>query len=197
VQLIFILRNPVDRARSNFWDDFRNGKFSFEFTLSEVIRSPEIRSTVTKCGLYYRHIRRFREYTEPDQILFLLYEDLSSSPVKTVKKVYKFLNVDPGFVPDTERRERVTPGLRHLEKLRALNRLFFPVKMLFGGTPLTWLWRTVPHFRRLFWEEGARLPSPSPKDCAYLQELYAESNAKLNQYLDRDISHWNEAFPSN
>lgn len=191
IKLVFILRDPVDRAHSNFWDNFRNGEIPFTTTISEFIRKPKNRShTVIKCGHYYRHFRRFEEYFDRDQFLILLHEEFCSDPVEAVQRVYEFLDVDPSHVPDTGSRVRVTNGFRYLDTLRDLNRLFSPLSHVIGDTPLMWLWRRLPHFRYLFWQEGARPPALSAQDRSYLEDLYAESNAKLSDYLDLDLSHW-------
>jgi len=33
-------------------------------------------------------------------------------------------------------------------------------------------------------------PAMKPEDRAYLQDFYREPNARLAEYLDRDLSHW-------
>ena len=192
-KLIFILRDPVDRARSNFQDDFRNGAgpISFTTTVSDFIRDPTNRShTIIKCGYYYEHLRRFREYFNREQFLILLHKEFRDDTVGTVQRVYDFLDVDPTFVPDTSNRVRVTSGFRHLDILRAVNQVFSPLETLTGGTPLTWLWDHVPHFRYLFWQEGGRPPLLNNEDRTYLARLYADHNEQLSAYLDRDLSHW-------
>jgi hypothetical protein len=191
LRLVFILRDPVDRAHSNFWDNFRNGEISFTTTISEFIRKSENKShTVIKCGNYYKHLRRFEEYFDRNQFLILLHQEFCRDPVATVQRVYDFLEVDPSFVPDTESSVRVTNGFRYLDALRALNRLFAPLGPMAGDTPLTWLWRGLPHFRYVFWQEGTRPPELSARDRAYLKDLYAKPNARLSEYLDQDLSHW-------
>jgi hypothetical protein len=55
-KLIFILRDPVERCRSNFWDDFWNGEISFATKISDFIRNPENKShTVIKWVLLRKY----------------------------------------------------------------------------------------------------------------------------------------------
>jgi hypothetical protein len=191
VKLIFILRNPIERARSEFWHDFRTGKYPFTMTFSEFIQSPirDKRMTISS-GKYYDHLQRFEEYFDRSQFLVFLTEDLKESPDRVLGDIYEFLGVDPSFDPNTQDRLQEGWGFQYLNVLRNTNRFFSPLKRLVGDTPLTWLWYSSRHFRKLFWRKDAQPPEMSDEDRAYLRDLYAESNAQLSDYLDRDLSHW-------
>jgi hypothetical protein len=191
VKLIFVLRNPIDRARSNFWHDFRDGQYPFTMTFSEFIRSP-IRDnrTIISSGKYADHFQRFEQYFDREQFLILLFEDLKERPTESLQRIYEFIGVDPTFEPNTDDRLNVSWGFQYLDALRQVNRLFRPVKTVASETPLTWLWKNSRHFRQLFWAKGTRPPAMSDEDRAYLRRLYSAPNARLSEYLDRDLSHW-------
>lgn len=191
VKLIFVLRNPIDRARSNFWHDFRDGQYPFSMSFSDFIRSP-IRNnrTIMSSGYYHQHLKRFEQYFDRDQFLILLFEDVRQQPQNTLEQVYSFLDVDPSFTPNLERKLNVSWGFRYLDALRTVNRALPTLDALDGNTPLTWLWREYRHFRQIFWAKGTRPPSMSSEDRAYLQDHYADHNTRLSEYLDRDLSHW-------
>jgi hypothetical protein len=160
-------------------------------SFSEFIRSPNRDNrTIISSGLYYQHFQRFEKYFDRDQFCILLYEDLKERPVESLQRIYSFLDVDPSFSPDTETRLNVSWGFQYLDLLRALNRPFQWARPNAGGTPLTWLWKNSRHFRQLFWKKNSRPPSMNEADRAYLRDLYAEPNARLEAYLDRDLSHW-------
>lgn len=191
VKLIFILRNPIERARSNFWHDFRDGKYPFTMTFSEFIRSPnQDNRTIISSGKYYEHFQRFEKYFGRNQFLVFLTKDLKERPDEVLHDIYDFLEVDPSFEPSTQDRLQEGWGFRYLDVLRNADRFFWPLEQFNGDTPLRWLWRNSRHFRQIFWRENARPPEMSEEDRAYLRDLYADSNARLSDYLGRDLSHW-------
>jgi hypothetical protein len=191
VKLIFVLRNPIDRARSNFWHDFRSGKYPFTMTFSEFIRSPirDNRSIISS-GRYFEHFQRFEQHFNRSQFIIFLTKDLKERPDDVLRDIYNFLGVDPSFLPNTQERLQKGWGFQYLDILRNADRLFYPIEQFAGDTPLRWLWRNSRHFRQVFWKKNARPPEMSEEDRAYLRDLYADSNARLSDYLGRDLSHW-------
>jgi hypothetical protein len=106
-KLIVILRNPIDRAISAY---FHNIKLNLipqippDDGLKKIFLEGEIKghprsSWVRKHGYYYKHLKRYLKYFDKKQILILYYDDLKRSPLKTIKKCYKFLGVDSNFNP--------------------------------------------------------------------------------------------------
>ncbi len=112
VKLIAILRNPVDRAYSNYWITVQNNleKLSFEDAVQkekERIAAPgspllkEIQPyAYIDRGYYYRQLRRYLKFFGREQLLILLFDDLQTMPGKVMKEVFHFLDVDQGFVPE-------------------------------------------------------------------------------------------------
>jgi len=102
MKLIFILRNPVARAYSNYFHQVRGGKefLSFEASLK---REPSRRgkseyhnrtySYVNK-GFYYAQLKRFTDKFPMQQILVIKLDDLQRSPQRTLNKIYGFLRVE-------------------------------------------------------------------------------------------------------
>ncbi|MDY6937084.1 MAG: sulfotransferase domain-containing protein [Cyanobacteriota bacterium] len=104
MKLIFILRNPIERAYSNYMMQVKRGIETLPF--SEAIRVEKIRrlrkfprqdrlfSYVDK-GFYVRQIERMERYFSRSQMLFLKTEDLSDRHTETVDKVCEFIGVSP------------------------------------------------------------------------------------------------------
>ena len=113
VRLIAILRNPVDRAYSNYWITVQNGldDVSFEEAVGregERINAPksEFWRTVQPHayldrGYYFKQLKYYLEYFKREQLLILLFDDLRQSPDRVVREVFRFLEVDEGYVPRT------------------------------------------------------------------------------------------------
>jgi len=110
VKLIFILRNPVDRAYSHYWHEVRLGYewLSFEEAIKaepERLARGDIISRLHYSyldrGKYIIQIDRFRKYFSKDQMLIIIAEELWSNPEQVMRKVFEFLGVDPTFKSKT------------------------------------------------------------------------------------------------
>jgi len=103
IKLIFILRNPVDRAFSNWNMEYDRNNESKDF--SYCIRNEEVRikealpfqhrifSYINR-GYYYEQIRRTKRYFNDEQLLFVKYEQFVKHQEKIIYTIFDFLGVD-------------------------------------------------------------------------------------------------------
>jgi len=102
IKLIFILRNPIDRAFSNWNMEFDRDREENSFSFS--IRNERERSkaslprqhrifSYTDRGLYANQIRRFYRFFKPEQILYLKYEDFKTQQADHLSRIFEFLGV--------------------------------------------------------------------------------------------------------
>ena len=104
MQLIMILRNPIDRAFSawnmarnsgtetrSFYDAMKDARKKFNESLP-------LHQLINLCyvdrGLYSKQIKYIWQYFPKDQTLILKNEDLKNYPERTLNKVFKFLNIE-------------------------------------------------------------------------------------------------------
>jgi Sulfotransferase domain len=111
VRLIAVLRNPIDRAFSNYWHSVRSGleTLSFEQAIErEAERSKAIEGTPLEevkpysyvaRGFYHAQIARFLAVLARSQLAILTFDDLTTATASVVRDVYRFLGVDHSFVP--------------------------------------------------------------------------------------------------
>lgn len=92
LKIIFLLRNPIDRAYSAYWMWRRHNTSLGPF--EEVIGT--YRSLLER-GLYWRQIEPFVDLFGESQIRIEIYEELFEFPSKTLKSLYEWLGVDPGY----------------------------------------------------------------------------------------------------
>lgn len=110
-KIVCILRNPVDRAYSNYLHLFRDGREPLK-SFEEAIAAEDHRIKnnwspswhYAHAGLYYELLQRYFEYFHPKQIQVFLYEDYISDPQKVLEKLFNFLGVDSSFKPDMSTR---------------------------------------------------------------------------------------------
>jgi hypothetical protein len=122
LQVVFVLRNPVDRAVSNYRFSRYHGleKAPLDVALREEER--RVRETsfpgvsthpfaYVRRGRYAEHIDRFLEHFAPEALKIVLEDDLAAEPVATYRSLFAFLGVDPDFTPaSATRRENPSPS---------------------------------------------------------------------------------------
>ncbi|UCN00599.1 sulfotransferase [Sulfurimonas sp. SWIR-19] len=103
IKLIFILRDPIERAFSQ-WNMEKN-RDTEHLSFSQALREEEQRVkealpeqhrvySYKDRGLYSLQIRRLLRFFSKEQILFLCYEDLKNYPILTLNKVTDFLQIE-------------------------------------------------------------------------------------------------------
>lgn len=108
-KLILVLRNPIDRAVSayRYFVKMQKETETFEKAIEqedERMQSPDfaVRSDLAYLnhGLYGKQLQEIYEVFPKNQVLVLLYDELKNNPLLLTKRVFEFLEVDEGFVPE-------------------------------------------------------------------------------------------------
>jgi len=189
-KLIFVLRNPIERAYSQFYFYISTGKADPDATFHEVIHNKDssLRRDMIGGGQYADHLARFDEHFDRSQMKIILHEDLRERTTETVQDVYRFLRVDPSCEPQTEERHNVTRYPKSLNLYHWVRSLWQPVQHVAD----TYFPETADALRdtvrRLLFSKEK--PVMREEDRAYLREIYAKPNARLEARLGRDLSHW-------
>jgi hypothetical protein len=189
-KLIFVLRNPIDRAYSQFHYSIYTGEFHTERSFHEVIRDDEsaFREEMIQRGMYARQLKRFDEYFDCDQMKVIFNEDLRQKTKETVQGVYEFLNVDSSFCPNLTGKHNVTRYPDSLQVYYWIRRSWRPVRD-FADTWMPRLSSALRHLVRMVLFDKSR-PEMREEDRKYLHDIYSEPNARLEKRTGRDLSHW-------
>ena len=200
VKLIAILRDPAERAYSNFLHMIRDDKESLS-DFAQALQAEEDRIQnnwgplwhYKQVGFYYEQLKRYYEAFDREQIRVYLYEDLNDDPVGMLRDVYKFLGVDDTFAPDVSVRHNVS-GVPKNELLHALHGFILrphPVKTLFK--PFLPLRLRQPVLDRLLnaLRNQNLVKPPFPMEVRrQLAEEYREDILRLQELIQRDLSKW-------
>jgi hypothetical protein len=96
VRLLACLRQPAERAFSNYLNDLQAGALSPRTSFQEALEShPEY----LEQGAYASQLRRYLDLFARESMLILLYDDLQRDPLGFMSSIYRFLRVDDAFVP--------------------------------------------------------------------------------------------------
>lgn len=190
-RLIASLRQPADRAFSEFSHQLRDGIEpckSFAEAIQQERRGERdhwIACRYLHLGFYARSLKRYLEFFDRKQLHISLLEDLQANPQGLMQELFQFLEVDDSFTPDLSHKHNVSgvirnPALRYLwtrsKNLRAGLRRFLP-----------------PGFRHAASEwviqDLIKLPFP-PELRAELTDYYRQDILQLQDLIQRDLSHW-------
>ena len=103
VKLIAVLRNPVERAYSDYLMYVRDGREPLDFTAALAAQDErhagDPRGHYVDTGRYGEQLDRYYQRFDRSQIRVYLFEDLANDPAACVRDVFAFLGVDTTFVP--------------------------------------------------------------------------------------------------
>lgn len=114
IRLIAILRNPAERAYSNFLHLVRDGReplgdFRAALAAEEQRRHDgwSLSWRYREKGFYGSQLQNYMAVFGPDQLRCYLYEDYNEDPDSTIRDIYDFLGVEDAFVQDLSLRLNV------------------------------------------------------------------------------------------
>jgi Sulfotransferase family len=128
--LIAMLRNPVERAVSQYFHLVRSGRIpvedpnkAFGRYLSGQFESPYLDRAILKFGLYAAGLSEYVRLFPPKQILVFTDLDLGRDSSDLFRRVCRFVGVADDFVPKTIslRRNQGVYSLRLLSLIQSLN----------------------------------------------------------------------------
>lgn len=198
VKLIAILRDPIQRAYSNYLMYVRWGLETLSF--AQAVRKEENRIRndypmgwhYVRLGFYYEPLKHYFDLFDPAQIRVYLYEDWNIKPAEVIKDIFRFIDVNDTFVPDMSVRHNVSvmPQDKLPPKNKALHAFLTtpnPIKSLLR--PLLPARVRQPIVAAL---KGQNLvkPSLSLEMRRRLIEMYREDILKLQDLIQRDLSPW-------
>jgi hypothetical protein len=189
-KILFILRNPVDRAFSHYWHEKSKDKMSFEF--DEVFGNYDLFNDWVIPGLYNRHIERYLEHIPSENLQLFFFDDLVDDDWSYLQEVYEFLGIDPTYQPSVLD-SKVNDG-RH----RGLtsNRLYrFAVNAYTKWAPPSAVDAVRPVHdaaRELLTSRNEYERGMRPEDRKRLEALIVDDIRELDEMVDRSLSHWFE-----
>lgn len=196
VKLIFVVRNPVDRAYSHYWHSVRDGYESLSFENAIAIEDERIHVSdhhmrafsYLSRGFYCNQINNFLQYFPSDQILTVIFEDMVQDKSSSLGEVYEFLGLDCCS-------EKSLDAFNSSKIIRSktLHRVLLRDSVFKDCFKLV-----VPDNVRKFFRcqleslavKDGHYPEMEPGTRAYLLEFFSEENEKLSHLLGKSLSEW-------
>jgi len=190
---VFLLRNPAERAWSEYWWRIQNGKLSPLTSFGEFIRSGagSFGIGLINIGKYYRHLKRWEEAFGRERMHVLLSRDLATDTQSTLRSLFRFLDVNATADLENLDTHKSTRHPKNTEVYTAVQKAWRPLRGMMNDKLLERTRMLRGQIKSLFFRsDNSGRPEMDPEDRAYLSEAYEDSNQRLADWLGRDLSHW-------
>jgi hypothetical protein len=195
-KLLVVLRDPVDRAYSNWMHLRSDGLEPIEdFAAAWAAEDRRVEQGwapfwhYRRLGLYGEQLRDLIDRFGRQQVHVLRYRDLVETPRESLDAVCAFLGVTTGLIAGAKR-ENSRPYVAPSARVRALARLVRAGAALGAYAPPQG-WRQVSRPLLAALQQGhARRPVLDPDVRLQLVEFYREDNALLGTLTDRSFADW-------
>ena len=196
-KMVAILRHPADRAFASFVAHRREGWepcATFREALEDEARRVEegwVLQCLFSAGCYAEKLTPYYQRFSSTQIRVYLYDDLVQAPAALMADLFAFLDVDADFVPDLATRYNASGEIqnplmglfwKHSYRLRRQMRPFLPTSL-----------RDLAYARIT---RDLYKPHLDDRLRAELTERYRDEIVRLQNIIDRDLSHWLSDSPS-
>lgn len=197
IKMIAILRHPVDRLYSRYLHLAREDRTPTEHFADALNKDNLwwIRNDLVKEGFYYNHLSKFFEAFPKNQLKIFLYDDLRADSDKLIHDIFEYIGVDASFAPDQSIEHNVSGKIknRFIDKLIGQNSVLkSTVQKVFPGI--------INSMKNSHWAQS-KLTDMRKKNLEkpkltkelrqqMIDEIYKDDILKLQQLLDRDLSHW-------
>ncbi|MGD1703138.1 sulfotransferase family protein [Dapis sp. BLCC M229] len=194
VKMIAILRNPVDRAYSDYLMHLRDSiNVEKVHSLTEQVKFRADTSFTLKKGFYYTPLKYYFDTFGKERVKIYLYNDLSEDSSAMMQDMYQFIGVNSDFTPDTSERQQVAA----VPKNQSLNNLIKtknPVRAAVSSVlkvvmPLEMRQKLRSSLVNLN-SGGKELKPLSSEERQLLTDFYREDILKLQDLIQRDLSSW-------
>lgn len=192
VKLVLVLRDPVDRAYSQYLNDVSMGLVP-EIGFEKAVK--KYKSLLEK-GLYAKYLKTYFTLFPRKNFFICLNEDIQTKPAATVKKLYSFLGLkDTNFKPECLYR-KVDPVVR--SRIPWFNSLLVRAQYVFSGGRLGFflafieksgLKKFAIYLKTINTKETKKEPIKI-STRRKLQKFYTESVKELEKLINRDLSLW-------
>jgi len=194
-KIIILIRNPIDRAHSNWtYASASYGEpLSFEGAIEDeqnrIDQKVQFMAHYVQVGFYHEAVKRFLGSFSRNRVYLL--EDLKERGPEMMREIFEFIGVDSGFRPDF----KTTYNPSGIPRSRLLQRFVFRDDGV-RGAPVQKAMRAVMgrnradrFFHTLRVKNLKKIPM-KPETRARLVEIYRKDILKLQDLIDRDLSHW-------
>ena len=94
-RIALTLRNPIDRAWSHYWHEYKKGTVRYPF--ESVLKNYDLFQNWIETGLPTQPLKKLYELFGKDQIHIILFEDIKTKPHSVLEEIFEFYGVAKDF----------------------------------------------------------------------------------------------------
>jgi hypothetical protein len=196
-RLIYLVRHPLERIRSQYEHMLRLGKENRPLTVA-ALDDPRYVS----CSQYAFQIDQYLEWFQKEQVLVVKSEDIRTARGPTLSRIFEFLGVDPSWVGPFMRREfnptrkqEPRPLAKRIARLpgyRRVSRAVPPTvksvyKRIATTTKVAWI---APEAKAIDQSRVRDLASMPEDLCREIESRLADDVVRLRDYLGPQFDGW-------
>lgn len=198
MQVVVLLRNPVDRAYSAYWYARRAGCENLQRFEDALEANPyrfagdwqcEQACSYLERGVYINKIKYLCTYFPNSQVHVFLLDDLKQDAISICQRLYEACGIAADFVPEVNRHYNVATKVRSYPLAYLVNKTK-PVKkvarILLPPTVVDNIKSSINEWN----QKQIDLPKMQPETRDKLLEFFRPFNNELSDFLGRDLSHW-------
>lgn len=191
IKIIIILRNPTERAFSQFAWRKRDGREPLSFAQALNDESDRIRNNwsidyhYAQRGLYSEQVKAFQNNFS--NVKIILYDDFLLSPEITIQSICEFLNIQSDFKFDLDKRSNksFSPKIPWINRLLTYEHpLKFKLLDMLGENNRRRL------KEKLFSLNNAEVLKPDEASVQRLKKFYKDDIIALQEITRLDLSKW-------
>jgi hypothetical protein len=180
MRLVAMLRDPVDRAFSNYLFFVRNGQVrgSFEDALAE-------RPDILDHGFYGRNVARYLDRFPAEALQLEAFDDLAAAPAEVATRVLAHIGAAAAQLPDAVHEHVLVASAPRNQTMAGLVKRGALVARRLGAPGVVTRVKRGP-LPRLLYRPLDNRPSMSPETAERLHDVYAADVALLTRITGRD-----------
>ena len=186
-RIICGLRDPVDRAYSDYLMYLRSRGRRLDaqrdLTATSAWARPD--SHWMQIGRYHEQLSRYYDAFPRSQILIFLFDDLKRDPRGVMQDMYRFLDVDPAFLPDFATPHNVggMPASMQLESFLTSGTIRTAVEPWIPKRAADWVRRVRTRNLR----QAPLLPTELRRE---LTSHFCDDIARTSELIGRSLEDW-------
>lgn len=189
VKLIFILRDPRKRAYSQYWMHRRNSGDTTPF--ADLVL--EDRGSMLTSGHYAEQLKIYLDNFRRSQIKLFTLKELKDNPIEVYQEAYKFIGVDPSFVPPNPHKAHYKGGAPRSHRMAKIRQVFQERNIPLVPNLINLFNIKGQLFQILFHREKRGYPPIGKEIKKKLTDHYRPHNEELKLlFPSLQIEHWNE-----